>query len=59
MDIHDARVKEHAEAQLTQLRTIPRSEALKVMVDLLDELYRLREMYTVEKDGCDPCDKFK
>ena len=42
-DNHTAKVKEQAEAYLRQLRTIPRCEALKVMEQVLDELYRLRE----------------
>ena len=59
MDMRDARVKEQAEAHLRQLRTIPYSAALELMEGLLNELYSLRDMYTIERDGCDPCDKFR
>ena len=43
------RAKEQAEAYLQQLRTIPRCEALRVMEQLLLELYRLRDVHTTER----------
>ena len=45
------RAKEQAEAYIRQLRTIPRCEAIRVMEDLLGELYSLRDVYYCERDG--------
>ena len=42
------RVKELAEAYVRQLRTIPITEAHKVMEHLLDELHKYRDLYTGE-----------
>ena len=62
-DIHKAKVKEQAEAYLRQLRTIPYSNALPIMEDLLNELYRLREQthygqdYNKLNESCDRQDE--
>ena len=61
-DTRRARVKEQAEAYLHHLRTIPRSEAVRIMEQVLDELFKYREMYTAEKQysgdrSCDCEDK--
>ncbi len=62
-DNHKARVKEQAEAYLRQLRMIPHCEALKVMEQLIDELYKLREQthygvdYMGPIDSCEQKDK--
>jgi|10_taG_2_1085330.scaffolds.fasta_scaffold00527_5 hypothetical protein len=50
-DPQQARVKEQAEAHLRQLRTIPYSNALPLMEDLLSELYKLRDIYCYEHDS--------
>ena len=56
---HTARVKEQAEAYLRQLRTIPYSNALPLMEDLLSELFNLRDQthygedYTELNGSCD------
>ena len=44
------RVKEQSEAYLRQLRTIPFSEGLHVMEQLLDELYMHRDIHNCERD---------
>ena len=49
-DIRSQRVKEQAEAYLSQLRTIPRTEALKVMEDLLGELHKLRDVHCADRE---------
>jgi len=57
-DLRKLRAKEQAEAHLQQLRTIPRTEALRVMEDLLSELYMLRDVHYCERDyyrGEDSC----
>jgi hypothetical protein len=48
--LRELRVREQAEAQLRQLRTIPFSEALMVVEQLLGELYMLREVHNCERD---------
>ena len=58
-DPRQARVKEVAEAYLRQVRTIPHCEALRVMEQLIRELYTLREQthygedYTPLNESCD------
>ena len=50
MDIRKIKVKEHAEAHLRQLRTIPFREALPIYEKLLDELYMHRDIHNCERD---------